>query len=58
MEYLSVCEWVRVATRFIRWQANTVTKGWDEQLDDILLKQIVKETLDSDKDILPRATGV
>lgn len=28
-------------------EASRVTKGWDDQIDDILLKQMVKETVDS-----------
>lgn len=46
VEHLSVCGWLHVVTGFIKQWTNMVTKGWDDQVDDILLKQMVKETVD------------
>lgn len=35
-----------MVTGFIKQWANAVTKGWDDQVDDIPLNQKVKETMD------------
>lgn len=45
-ENLPVCGWLHVVIMFITQQANKVSKGWDDQVDDIPLKQMVKETMD------------
>lgn len=35
-----------MATGLIKQRASAVTKGWDDQVDNILLKRMVKETVD------------
>lgn len=46
VEHHPLCGCLRVATRFIKRRTNKVKNGWDDQVDDTPLKQMVKETVD------------
>lgn len=38
VEHLPVCGWQRVSTGFVKRRANAIRKGWDDHVDDIILK--------------------
>ena len=56
--HLPVCGWLRIATAFGRWRANSVTAGWDDNtrdppliqmLSDIIVRLAQKDPAQSDR---------
>ena len=43
--HLSVCGWLRVATTFLRQHANSVTAGWDDEMRDPSLIQMLSDII-------------
>lgn len=43
--HLPVCGWLRVATSYIKRRVNTITRSWDEEVDDVGISSMLNETL-------------
>ena len=41
--HFPVCGWLRVATAFVKQRANTVTTGWNDEAQDLLLAQMIRD---------------
>ena len=41
MGHLPICGWLSIATAFVRWCANSVTAGWDYEMGDPPLIQML-----------------
>lgn len=42
---LHICRWLRVATAFIKCRATVVTAGWDDKVNDLLLKSMIAKLI-------------
>ena len=51
--HLPVCKRLQVATSIIKCRASTLTKGWDDHIDDIQLKNMLTETMTRGKQLIP-----
>ena len=43
--HLPVCGWLRVATAFVRWRANSMTACWDDEIRDPPLFQVLSDII-------------
>ena len=41
--HFPVCGWFRVAAAFVKWRANAVTTGWDDETQDPMLRRMLDE---------------
>ena len=41
--HFPVCGWLRVAAAFVKWRANAVTTGWDDETQDPMLRRMLDE---------------
>ena len=41
--HFPVCGWLRVAAAFVKWRANTVTTGWEDETQDPMLRRMLDE---------------
>ena len=51
--YLPVFCWLRVATAFIKWKANSSTSTWDEEIHDESLRAMLEDTVRTVKQNVP-----
>ena len=43
--HFPVCGWLRIAAVFVKWRANAVTTGWDDETQDPLLCRMLEEII-------------
>ena len=45
MIHFPVCSWLHVIVGVLKRCVTTVTKGWDDSVDDVSLRHVVEEVL-------------